>query len=155
MDIFDALAANAGELGEALAARHVVDRRFHGEALSRRTVVVSDLPPADFHILIRELDTSGVLDIVERVHGAELQRAAVPPVLNVTVTPPEGTPAMAGHLQVDTGSQPTVTWVPPSDPRAYGPSSLPWGRRVLRRLIGQDPPPEPPEQDDGYGVEPA
>lgn len=46
----------------------------------------------------------------EAIHKLELEAAAQPPVINVTVAAPDGTPSTDGHFRVDTGPQ-TVTYV--------------------------------------------
>lgn len=81
--------------------------------------VIVVCPAAEFDTLVHEWpDQAAALLLLERLHELELERAAVPPVINVTVTDPEGFPAVDGHFRVTTGPQPTVVFVDGPVPEA-------------------------------------
>lgn len=67
--------------------------------------------------LIKEWPTGQ--ELREEMYQRDLEREAKPPVLHVTVTPPEGhaipPEVHEGHFQVTTGPNPQVTWHPEPD----------------------------------------
>jgi hypothetical protein len=125
-------------------------------ALDDRTAVVLDMPPAQFDGLLDAMASSGSQrwitaqrEILEAVHELDMERAAQPPVINVTVTPPDGGPAVPGHFRVNTGEQ-QVAWVDGPAPED-GPAVIHATRRAAERLrygLEELPPPEPGPDDD-------
>lgn len=116
--VFDELRDNwpdrvtAWDLGKRPVPRLVSD----ASVLDPETAIVADYEPRDFRGLIREWpDRSAAEEIAEEQHQRDLDRAAQPPVIEVTVTtPPDGIPrleleqAVAGAVRDFTGPQPVL-----------------------------------------------
>lgn len=155
--VFEELAADDGlrPTWEYFAARPVpVSHRFayQSELHPDRPITVQ----SDARDLMRLVNTWGrdlddetererareyAMDLLSALHDMEVERAAQPPVINVTVTPPAGVPGMpAGNYQVQTGPQPTVSFWPAQarldDTSTDMPVYRPPQRRGLRLLRG-------------------
>jgi hypothetical protein len=76
-----------GSVADDLAARPVRRRVSVALVLSPDTAIVAGCEPAIFRRLVRE---AGAEEIAEAVHQRDLERAARPPVIEVTVTTPPG-----------------------------------------------------------------
>jgi hypothetical protein len=121
--IFDQLVPDAGDVGEHFAARPETDRlEDHGEAhleLDARVGVDHDDAIPHFELLASAwADHITVLRLMGAMHVLELERAAVPDIVNVTVTNPAGQPM--GHFRVDDNNPGFTTYVvgpPPDEPR--------------------------------------
>lgn len=88
-------------------------------------VVLSPATP-EFTRLAREWlekDPQAGIAIVERTHQRDLERAAQPPVISVTVTTPEGE-VQPGHYEVQTGPLPVITYHDEPAPEPEGPAVL-------------------------------
>jgi hypothetical protein len=79
-----------------LGNRPAVQRPCDASALDPGTVIVAGCEPKDFRALIQEWgDPRAAEEIAEEMYQRELERAAQPPVIEVTVTtPPEGIPRL-------------------------------------------------------------
>ncbi len=84
--------AVAWDLGNRPDARGACD----AGVLDPDTVIVADCEPKDFRVLVREWgDPRAAEEIAEEMYQRDLERAAQPPVIEVTVTtPPDGIPRL-------------------------------------------------------------
>ena len=74
-----------------LGKRPVCSRCSDARVLDPHTAIVADCEPGDFRTLVREWhDRRTAEHLAEAVHQLELERAAQPPVIEVTVTTPPG-----------------------------------------------------------------
>jgi len=136
-----------------LARFPVRARCSDARVLDRQTAIVAVCEPAEFRRLVREWhDRRTSEELAEAVHQLELERAAQPPVIEVTViTPPGGISrlelarAVAGKVAEIAGPLPALS------PASLSPASLspvgvrqPGRRQVLvaarRRLAARDGP---------------
>jgi len=124
---FSCLAAGYPRLAY-LEQRPVRSRCSDARVLDCQTAIVADCEPGIFRTLAREWHDRGTAeDLAEAVHRRELERAAQPPVIEVTVTtPPEGIPrlelARVVAEKVRVLAAPGAGRKPAASP---GPSSLP------------------------------
>lgn len=95
-----------------LAKRPVRVRKSDDSMLDPETAIVADCEPSFFRQVVR---AQGAEEIAEEMHQRDLERAAQPPVIEVTVTtPPEGMPrAQVTQLAMEavarfTGPQPVL-----------------------------------------------
>jgi hypothetical protein len=122
------------------------------------TAIVADCEPRDFRYLIREWpDRDAAEEIAETLHQFDLERAAQPPVIEVTVTtPPDGIPRaeltqlVAEKVREVTGPQPALPDEFVVEPRwRRGGKVLLATRRARERLRRPpDVPPLPVSEDD-------
>src|SRR6185437_7793381 len=104
---FDALCDTLADKSFAWDMRKRPVRRRPSDAavLDPGTAVVADCEPETFRELAREWpDRDAAGQITEAMHSLDLERAAQPPVIEVTVTtPPDGIPrAELGALVAET-----------------------------------------------------
>lgn len=110
------------------------------------TAIVADCEPVIFRFLIRDWPDRGTAEeLAEAVHQLELERAAQPPVIEVTViTPPEGIPRLeltrivAEKVAEITGPMPALSPEPGLRPRRR--RMLTATRRARKRRAGQAAP---------------
>lgn len=81
--------------------------------LDPETVVPADEESAPYFDWVAEHwpDARAAVQIMSRQHEFDMERAAQPPVVNVTVVDGEGVPAFDGHIRVQTGPQRTLAYV--------------------------------------------
>jgi hypothetical protein len=134
--------------------RPVRCRRSDDSMLDPETAIVADCDTREFRALVREHpDRDAAEEIAEAMHQLDLERAAQPPVIEVTVTtPPEGIPrAELTELVTDTvrqftGPQPVLSDDGPR-PRRRG-KVLTATRRARSRLARSRLPDLPVSEDD-------
>ena len=116
--VFDRLVSEHPALGY-LAGFPARSRCSDARVLDRQTAVVADCEPGSLRVLFREWhDRRTAEELAEAVHQLELERAAQPPVIEVTViTPPEGIP----RLELDRAVAGKIAGLLP----APGPGTLP------------------------------
>lgn len=108
-DIFDVLVARAPAWLSYLANREVPERP--GDRSLDPDVFVRADRTVLFEQQVAEWpDPQAMFTLLEVMHDMDLERAAQPPVVNVSITPPDGTPAI-GYLQVDTRNRRRMTFV--------------------------------------------
>lgn len=94
--VFDAIRDNWPDRVTAwdLGKRPVRVRRSDASMLDPETAIVADCSTSEFRALLREHpNRDAAEEIAEEMHQRDLERAAQPPVIEVTVTtPPEGMP---------------------------------------------------------------
>lgn len=123
MTVFADLAAEGTYLaaGYHLAPRKVPEHavltsRATMQALDRGVVIPRQPGLSEFPALVRAWpDHQFAVDVLTRMGDRDVQRAAQPPVLQVTVTPPAGTPGPPpGQYEVRTGPNSQVVSFRPS-----------------------------------------
>jgi hypothetical protein len=136
-----------------------VPRRLSDDAvLDPETAIVVTCEPVVFRGLVREWpDRDFAEDIAETMHDLDLERAAQPPVIEVTVTTPPGgipradlTRLVAEKVREFTGPQPVLPDEFHVEPRGRRGRVLTATRRARARIARSLPekPPVPPSEDD-------
>jgi len=104
-----------------LAERPATERPYRTDPLDMSTPCVIGMDAVNFGYLLRVWhDQDNAHQFREGVHAAELERAAQPPVVHVTVTPPHGQQQIPGHFEIQTGPQRQVRYSPRPDEEAGG-----------------------------------
>lgn len=136
----------AWDLGKRSVPRRVSDASM----LDPETAIVADCEPREFRTLIREWpDRDAAEEIAETLHQLDLDRAAQPPVIEVTVTtPPDGIPRLELEQAV-AGAVREFTVEPPRGPGWRRPGKMLIAtRRARRRARVADPPAALPVSED-------
>jgi hypothetical protein len=116
-DVFSLVLAQMPDLGY-VGERPGVERKGF-DCLSGSVVVVLDCEAAALDGLVAEWpDQDNARELVKGLHGLELERAAQPPEVHVTITPPGGQQAVPGHFVVSTGPDKQISYVDAPDQAA-------------------------------------
>jgi hypothetical protein len=114
------------------------------DSLNGSKVIVLDCEAADLERLMAEwADQGNVRELLHGLHGFELERAAQPPEVHVTIAPPEGAHAVPGHFVVQTGPDRQISYVAaPDQPAGTGPKTVvdlaPRARRRMKHGIPEE-----------------
>jgi hypothetical protein len=118
MDIYDMVAREHPETAAERQQRPVPERS--GETpLDKEAVVLAAAGTVLFEQHVAQWGTPQTCyELLDVLHEFELERAAKPPVINVSVTPPDGFKAMEGHFRFDTTQPQQAAYVvgPPPEP---------------------------------------